>query len=372
MEAREDFGGMIPQLEEYLGIPAAAGGKRRYRGGVVSAEMVSAFLDLLGEDRVAFGKAVVLWVAYNAGDMAQEAAKAAVGPTREYLESRLAAPLGYVTKRVLTIAAGLADQIFQLPVTALSLSIAGAGFTANFASHVIGKANELGRKSAAYLLSDETAKDAADAATNSIQTWTTTAGLGAVVLNQMGVLPLSAILAAIIVAVQAQVGTGGGRAYLVSGFYAWYKTQSDVTKTAIKKTATGYAKAAADSAKASVAAGAAVAGPALKAAASRLATQLQLKGKGGTDGKNAVQAMVTGEGAPAEPAKPAVQAAQAAIASENGIADALQNLQAVAAAALAASVAEEVQASKPADEARARRSARVRARAPLEIGRAHV
>jgi len=361
---------MIDQLlkevdPEYRDPPAPAGGKRGYRGGVVSSELAEAFLDLLGEDRVAFGKAVVLWVASTTKQMARDTAAAAIGPTLEYLKSRVGERLGGTSGKVLAIALKLADNIVQTPVTAIELSVAGAGFTLNFASYVIGEVNKVGRTAVDYLLSEDTAKNAADAATDSIKSWTTTAAVGVVVLNQMGVLPLSAILAAIIVTIQAQVGTGGGRAYLVAGFYAWYNTQSEDEQNKIKKAATTYAAAAADAAKT----GAKVAGPPLKAAAAKaaatltraaaaLAKRLQVK-KGG---KNAVQAMATGEGASAEQAAPA---GQAGIPDEEGIAAALQKEPAVKAAALAASVAEE---AVPAAEEAVPPGPRTRARAKAPVG----
>jgi hypothetical protein len=387
------FTELMNQADKYLPEEEEAGPvggkKRRYHGGDDDLVLLDGVLEVLGEDRVAFYKAVVLYVASNTGKIARDVAKAAIGPTLEYLQSRLAG-LGNTSLRVVSIAFRLADNIVQTPLAAANLSLAGFGFTVNFVSYVLKNVNELGAAGAEYLLREDTAKQAADAATDSIKTATTTAIVGAVVLNQIGVLPLSAILAAILVTVQANLGTGGGRAYLVAGFYAWYKTQTVSEKAAIKKAAKDYATAAANAAKASATAAAAAAtaaapqleaaakaaaeaaataakaaagqaATAVKGAAAALATQLKLPGKAAKPGepsavgKNAVQAIVTGEGAPA---------GQAGIADAE-IATALQGEEAVKAAALAVSVAEET--APPAEVVRARRGA-PRARAPVVEG----
>jgi hypothetical protein len=289
-------------------------------------------------------------VAYNAGQMTKEAALAAAGPSLEYLKSRIADPLKPIVKRVKDITLTLADRLFQVPVTGLKLSFGGLGFTMNFVSKVVEKLNDWGGKSADYLLSDDTAKKAADVATASIKDVGKTGAVAAFVLNQIGVLPLSAVLAGILFTIQVNLGSGAGRAYLVTGFYAWYNSQPDAKRKEIDKAASEYATSAAKSAT-EKAAGAA---PNIKDAAASLGRLLAQK----VNGKSVVQSMAS-----AAPAAAATEVAALARldASAAAIPAALEN--GAPAAALAASAAEEVAAS-PAVVQNVRSRRRLNAAAP--------
>jgi hypothetical protein len=343
--SNSDLANVINELGTALGLPST-GGKRRYRGG----EPFEGLEGLLDEDKVAFAKAVTLMVAYNAGQMSKEVALAAAGPSLEYLKSRIADPLKPIVKRVKDITLSLADQLFQVPITGVKLSFASLGFTMNFVSKVVEKLNGWGGKSADYLLSDDTAKKAADVATASIKDVGKTGAVAAFVLNQIGVLPLSAVLAGILFTIQVNLGSGAGRAYLVTGFYAWYNSQPDAKRKEIDKAASEYATSAAKSAK-EKAAGAA---PKVKDAAASLGRLLAQK----VNGKSVVQSMAS-----AAPAAAATEAAALAQldASAAAIPAALEN--GAPAAALAASAAEEVAAS-PAVVENVRSRRRLNAAAP--------
>jgi hypothetical protein len=276
------------------------GGKRRYRGG--DDELFGGVLD---DDRVAIVTTAATAMAYKAGQMTKDAAVAAAGPSRDYLKSRFAKMTPRLA-RLKDIVLTFADRTFQLPITAANVAIASLGFTVNFVSFILEKVNKWGEEGADYLLSDETARKAADAATDSVKSTGATVAVAAFAANQLGVLPLSAVLAAILFTIQTNLGTGAGRAYLITGFYAWYNTKSKPEKDAINAAANEYANAAKDAAKAGIKA----AEPKVKEAARKLGDLLSKKGKvastdapasagaGGVD-KNAVQAMVTEEGAPA-------------------------------------------------------------------------
>jgi hypothetical protein len=209
---------------------APAGGrsqKRRMRGGDAS-------------ENVAIVKAVVLMAAYTTAGVA----KAAAVPSLEFLRNELR-PLIPAGGRALEIAANLALQIFRIPITLSLLTVGTAGYTANVAGKVIEKFNVLGRGMATTLLSEPAAQAAAEAAVETGTATVKTAVVGAVVLNQLGLLPLSAVIAILLVGLKANLATGTSRAYLVTSFYAWYLGQPKPMQEKINTVASEYAAAAA-------------------------------------------------------------------------------------------------------------------------------
>jgi len=351
------------------------GGARRYRGG--DDELL---YELLDTERVAIVTTAATAIAYKAGQITQEAAIAAAGPSQAYLSSRLG-KMGPRLQKLGSIVLTFADRSFQLPVTAANVAMASLGFTVNFVSYIFDKVNTWGEQGADYLLSDDTAKKAADAATNSIKSVGATAAVGVVAANQLGVLPLSAVLAAVLFTIQSQLGTGAGRAYLITGFYAWYRTKSSEEQQVIKAAAEEYAEAAKEAAKTGIAA----AKPGIKKAADTLGGLLSKKSKvaassalaaagaGGTD-KNAVQAMVTEQGAPAGGASvdvadiPAVLVSGAAAA---GLAVVANEKAPLAVKAPAVAAAEAVAARAP-RRARGALPLPLSAQAPAFVSRAAV
>lgn len=214
-----------------------SGGRKRQRGGALE-----------DWEKLQYAKAIAMMFFYKSSDVA----KAAGVPVKDYFVSRFITPLYGTTSRTAQIMMGLADQIFQGGVTVANLSIAGVGFTANFTSKILENFNTWGGAIVTKALSDEYAKAAADAAVESASQVAVTAGVGLFVANQIGILPMSAVLAAILFALKVNLGTGTGRAYVVSSFYAWYMAQNKDDKKKIIKHAQEYAttagKGAADAA----------------------------------------------------------------------------------------------------------------------------
>jgi hypothetical protein len=258
------------------------GGKKYQRGGgfdIMALEGVEEVGESV-QERAAYLKALAMMAIYNGTEMAKagwEGTERQRTDAKNYFIENYA-PLYDTAGRLIGIIGKLADQVIvKTPVTTAMLIAGGVGATANFFKEVFAKYNEVGRAKAADLMSDERAQKAADAAVGSAKAVLQTTAVGAFVANQMGLLPVSAVLAAILWQIQASFATGSGRAYLVAGFYAWYKGQDSETKTAIKTTAKKYA-ADAQSAAASGA-------PAVKAAAKDAAEALGAllaKGSGAT------------------------------------------------------------------------------------------
>jgi hypothetical protein len=219
----------IDRLVEAIQAPAKGGRsqKRRMRGGDP-------------RENVAVVKAVVLMVAYNTARVAAGLAPPAVDFIRRELS-----PLFPAGGRALEIAADLALQIFRTPITLALLTVGGVGYTANVASKVVKRINEWGRGMSATLLSEEAAENAADAAFATGTATVKTVVVSAAVLNQLGLLPLSAVVAILLVGLKANLATGTSRAYLVASFYAWYLGQPEDKQTEINKVASEYAAAAA-------------------------------------------------------------------------------------------------------------------------------
>ena len=252
----KDFGAMIeaPLPTSDPEAESVEGGKRRQHGGAEDwTQWWSA--------KIAFTKSMTLMAtvsAKNIGVLALEWAKTqgaglAARPEPEIVKNYLLrelTPLGAVGMKAGTIITRLVEQFFlKTPVSILMLTVATAGALANFVRFILQKSNEWARASSDLLLSDERAEAAAAAALESVKSVGTTIAVGAFVANQVGALPMSAILAAILFTLQVNLGTGGGRAYLVSGFYAWYKSQSEPERQAFKAAAIQYGAAAKDAAK---------------------------------------------------------------------------------------------------------------------------
>lgn len=285
------------------------------------AEVVGVAVTTLKEKGSAAGKAAAARVTETWASTEQGRA-AALEAVKVYLTEELN-PLGTVGLKLLKILLRLAEQIFiKTPVTVGVTAMAGVGATANFVRFLFDISNTWTREVAMGAVDDKKAKEAAAAALASVKSVGTTAIVGVAVANQLGVLPMSAVLAAILFALQVNLGTGPGRAYLITGFYAWYKSQKPEDQQAIKTAAENYGAAAKDA----VVARAKEATPQIKAAATQLGGLLAKAGKGG---KNAVQA-VAEKLKPAE--KPPVPEAAPAAALENGAPAAV----AVAAAVVAA------------------------------------
>jgi hypothetical protein len=296
------------------GLTLSGGSKKRQRGGEFwDIRTLYGFAELQSvQEKAAYMKAIAMMAIYNGSEMAKagwtgtEAQRAA---SAAYFKENYA-PLYGTGERLLQIIGGLADQlIVKAPVTTVMLTAAGVGYTVNFFRWVFKKYNEVGRATATDLMSDARAKSAAEAAVGGAKEALQTGVAVAFVANQLGVLPVSAVLAAILWQIQATLGTGGGRAYLVGGFYAWYKGQDINTKKALKAAAKKYAADAQQAAAQNA--------PAVKAAAREAAATLGgllAKGTAATGSAfQAVAAAVTGAGG-------TVVAEQVAAATANGAA----------------------------------------------------
>lgn len=307
---------------------------RRQRGGEHGDILrLYGILDIDGvEDQVEALKVVAMAAIFNSKEAVKDG-WATSEPMRQaskkfFIENY--GPLYTTGGRLLGIIGGLADQlIVKVPVTTVMLTTAAAGYTLNFFSWVFRQYNDLGRAVAEDLLSDERAKSAAAAAVGNAKEALKTVGVVAFVANQLGLLPVSAVLAAILWQLQATLGTGGGRAYLVGGFYAWYQGQSPATQTAIKTAAKKYAADAQSAAKKNA--------PAVKAAAGESAAVLAtLLAKGSAATGNAFQAVakaITNNNGTVSVAAPAAEAPVQTALVEGAPAAALAAEQAGAGAA---------------------------------------
>ena len=269
-----------------LGI-GSMGGRRGQRGGAYSKE-----------EAIGIAKAIVQMSLYNARAVAGEVAK----PTAKYLNDEIAQPLLGPLGRVAGIGLSLANAVLvRTPVTFVMGSVASVGYIANVALKVVEKFNTWGRATSATLLSDDTAIAAANAAVAGAKEIATTGVVGVAVANQLGVLPLSAVLAAILFSLKLQVGTGPGRAYLISSFYTWYVAQSPAAKKEIKRNAEEYAGKAQAAAKS----GAAAVQAATSAAAAKLGPKLAAVGAAGANAFKTVADAIRSKEAPAAAAAPA-------------------------------------------------------------------
>lgn len=229
------------------------GGKRHSRkyGGNKDGDDSSgsqATAEEVKQDRVAIAKTIALAALYNIKLRSQQAwvdSKEAREAAKQYFLDQYATPLLSVSKRFGKIAAGLVDQlIVKAPVTLVMLSTGGAGYVVNVAAKIVGKFNSWGRKTTTTLLSDTAANEAAALAIDGVSAKLKTATVGFIIANQLGFLPISTVAAAIIFYLQNSIGTGTGRAYVISSFYAWYLNQDSKKQEDIDNAAWQYAKAA--------------------------------------------------------------------------------------------------------------------------------
>jgi hypothetical protein len=223
------------------------GGRRLQRGGDGTwAEWTKA--------KYAFTKAIVMMTGYTFAQIALEAGTSptAVGATETvtaYLTRELT-PIKGVGVKLAAIIGRLVEQVFiKTPITAVVLSTATLGYTANVVRYIFDISNTYARGTADWLLNDDNAKRAAQTAVGSVKDATFTAAVGATVANQIGILPLSAVLAAILFTLQINLGSGAGRGYLVASFYSWYLSQPKEARKEIDTSAREYVSSVTEAAK---------------------------------------------------------------------------------------------------------------------------
>jgi hypothetical protein len=335
--------GMVAEMgESGIEIPPPDGGKRQ-RGGDVWGDI---------QERTGFVKAVTMMFLYVSGQIASEAVKAGGPPAVEYLKTNVIDPLLKTGSRLSVIALGLSHQLLiKAPITAAVLSASGLGYTANVVSKVIEQFNNWGERTSEYLLSDDAAIAAATAAVATTKQAGVTAVVGVAAANQLGLLPLSTLLAAIFYALQVNLGTGTGRAYVITSFYAWYVAQPAATQATIKAEAEKYGNAAKSAAKSAAGPTKNAAKAAALAAAGTLGPLLSAAASTGAEaGKNAFgvvagalrrqQAESASTGAPIQVAEAIAAEAAVPTAAGAGSAEAVSVLESGLPAATAA--AEEV------------------------------
>lgn len=338
---------ILAEIEPMIPGSEKQGGKRQ-RGGGWWADMKSS-----AGEKYKFTKAVVLTYSYLVANKTVELGRAAAPPAKQALATVLPPVKDFLMREVVSpllgsgtpaakIALNLAYELFRVPITGIQLGIGGAGYTANFVAQVIKYFNEWGRKTSNYLLSDEAAVKAATAAVSTAKSATATGAVALIAANQLGLIPLSAILAAILFSVQMNFATGAGKAYAITSFYAWYNAQPDATQKAVKKAATDYASAAASAAKAAAKSQTAdAAKTAIKSATKTAATSLgaalsTVAAKGSASGKNAFNAVVDAAGKAGETLYGSVPV------------DVMKALEEAAPAAALAAVAAEAEQAAPA------------------------
>jgi hypothetical protein len=163
----------------------------------------------------------------------------------EYGTTELA-PLGAPVASLARGTVGLTQEVvIRVPVTIAALTISTTALSANFFKSLFAKFNAWGRANAVTLSSELTAEQAADAAVKDIPSIAKTSALTVVFFNQLGLLPLSAVLAAILFAVRANVSTGPARSLLISQFYTWYIMKPTNEQQEFIKAAKDYATQAA-------------------------------------------------------------------------------------------------------------------------------
>jgi hypothetical protein len=343
IKAAEDATAAMAAANEEAGLGEAEGGGRRRR------KLKQKGGDETRAEKIAFVKAVGMMVLYNSGQLVVATGR----PTKDYLVREIVKPLLGTTSRLAGIALALAQElVVRAPVTAAILSGSGIGFTANLATQLIQKFNTWGRVTAADLLSAEKAAEAADIAVKDVASVVKTTAVGFFALNQLGVAPLSAVLASILYSLKITATTGVGRAYFVSSFYAWYVTQPKANQAVIDKAVVGYAakvKGAAGQGADAVRAAAAEAigslAPMLVAEATEEPAN-KPEGSVSVAGKNAFQVIAEAKAAleaAAPAAAPAKDKEEAATALTNGApaaAVAVDQAEKEAAAAAAAPVVE--------------------------------
>lgn len=201
-----------------------AGGRRKHRGG--GLEEVKAMI-----------KAAALYAAYKTAD--------ATGKSANYFKTEVIDPIFGAGSRVTTIVLKLADQlVVKTPTTAVLIALGGVGFTANVVATITGKFNTWARGVASAALTDEVAERAAQVAVGDFKAIARTAGVAALIANQVGIFPIPTVTAAILAGLKITVTNPVARANVIVAFYSWYIAQDQQTRAAINAQATEYANAA--------------------------------------------------------------------------------------------------------------------------------
>jgi hypothetical protein len=221
-EELNDMITLINEIEETdvssLETPPTAGKRKKMRGGAKKEEVVAKLKD--------YAKAAL------------EYAKKETGP------------IGSSGVTLTVSAAKLAQEgLVRVPVSVAVLTLSGTTFAANFFTSLFAKFNSWARTSGANLENMDTAEAAATAATQDLPSIAKTTAVGVVVFNQLGLLPLSAVIAAILYSFQLNVGTGPGRSLMIAQFYAYYVSRSPDQQKKVLELARSYTLAVGKAAK---------------------------------------------------------------------------------------------------------------------------
>ncbi len=152
----------------------------------------------------------------------------------EYAKVELA-PISPATSSAVRGVLGLTQEVvIRVPVTLITLSISGTALSVNFFKSLFAKFNAWGRATASEIQSTDYADKAASAATKDLESIAKTTAVAAFFFNQLGLLPLEVVLAAMLYGLQVNLGTGPGRSLLVSQFYTWYIQKPKLAREARK------------------------------------------------------------------------------------------------------------------------------------------
>jgi hypothetical protein len=199
---------IVNEVED-LTKPQSAGKRKTVRGGAMREELVAKLKE--------YAKATLNYAIAETG------------------------PVGASVVNLTRSVGNLAQEaVVRAPVSVAVLSVSGTTFTVNFFASLFEKFNTWARMSGTTLGNMETARAAAAAATADLPSIARTTAVGVVVFNQLGLLPLSAIVAAIVFAFEANVKTGPGRSLLIAQFYTWYISRNPDEQKEILKLARTY------------------------------------------------------------------------------------------------------------------------------------
>ena len=203
-----------------------------------------------------------------------ERLKAAMGALFAYA-ARETGPIG-TSARALAMSTGRLAQeaMVRVPVTLTVLTVSGGTLTANFLASLFSKFNQWGRDLATKNEDPATAEAAAVESVKDLESIARTTAVGGLILNQLGILPLSVVLTVILYALRVNFATETGRSLLISQFYTWYIVQPPNVRDKLKTDAEAYAAEAK-----------AMGGKAVENAGALATTLL----KAGESGKNAFQ-----------------------------------------------------------------------------------
>lgn len=194
----------------------------------------------------------------------------------EYAKVELA-PITPATTSAIRGAVGLTQElVIRVPVTLVTLSLSGTALSVNFFKSLFAKFNAWGRASATEFASEGYAAAAADAATKDLNSIATTTAVTAFFFNNLGLLPLEVVLAAILYGLRINLATAPGRSLLVSQFYTWYVQRPKREQQEIMTAAKKYTIAVAEAGKTAASSAVAVAtSDPVKTAAVTLATKIK-------------------------------------------------------------------------------------------------